>query len=165
THLFMKPRLAGLFCLWNHACLWNSAMSETYPSLRLRERADKRLRGGHYWIYSNEIDTDKTPLAAMTAGDLVQVEDASGNPIGVAYVNPHSLICARLLSRRPGQPIDTAFFRKRIRRALEWREQCFSEPYYRLAYGEGDSLPGLVVDRFGDVLVVQMGAAGIEQQK
>jgi len=140
-------------------------MTETYPTLRLRERADKRLRGGHYWIYSNEVDTDKTPLAAFGAGDVVQVEDANGKPVGVAYVNPHSLICARLLSRRPGQPIDTAFFRKRIRRALEWREQCFSEPYYRLVYGEGDGLPGLVVDRFGDVLVAQFGTAGIEKQK
>ncbi len=140
-------------------------MSIELPALRLRERADKRLRGGHCWVYSNEVDTDKTPLAVFAPGDLVQVEDANGKPVGVAYVNPHSLICARILSRRPGQPIDTAFFRKRIRRALDWREQCFADPYYRLVYGEGDGLPGLVVDRFGDVLVVQMGAAGIEHQK
>lgn len=138
---------------------------ESLPALILRPRAESRLRGGHCWIYSNEVDTAKTPLAVFTPGDTVQVIDASGKPVGVAYVNPHSLICARLLSRKPEQVIGKAFFRKRIARALEWRQSCFSEPYYRLVYGEGDGLPGLVVDRFGDVLVAQFGTAGIERHK
>ncbi len=140
-------------------------MTADLPVLQLNDRADKRLRGGHCWIYSNEVDTAKTPLAGFTPGDTVQVLDAGGKPLGVAYVNPHSLICARILSRRPGQPIDTAFFRQRIRRALDWREHCYADPYYRLVYGEGDSLPGLVVDRFGEVLVAQFGTAGIERHK
>lgn len=135
------------------------------PVLQLRPRADARLRGGHVWVYSNEVDVEKTPLTGFAAGSLAQLRDANDRPLGVVYVNARSLICARLLSRRADARIDTAFLRSRIARARDWRDSVYAQPFYRLIYGEGDGLPGLVVDRFGGVLVVQIGSAGMEALK
>ena len=134
-----------------------------YPSLRLKKHEDRRLRTGHAWVYSNEVDVKQTPLADFEPGDVVQIQDARGKTLGMAYVNPATLICARLYSRRLNQPLDQAFFIKRLRQALALRELVFSRPFYRLVYGESDGLPGLVVDRFDSVLVVQITTAGMEQ--
>jgi 23S rRNA (cytosine1962-C5)-methyltransferase len=133
------------------------------PELRLKKGEDRRLRHGHLWIFSNEVDTAATPLTAFQAGDLAQVLDSARRPIGVAYVNPASLIAARLLTRDPGASIDRAFLARRMETALRLRERCYAEPYYRLIYGESDGLPGLVVDRYGDVLAVQTNTAGMER--
>lgn len=132
--------------------------------LRLRKGEDRRLRVGHLWVFSNEVDTAATPLTALQPGQPVVVQDSRGAPIGSGYVNPQSLICARLLSRRPDQLADPDFLLKRLRRALALRTLIYPEqPYYRLVYGEGDGLPGLVVDRFADLLVAQISTAGIER--
>lgn len=132
--------------------------------LRLRKGEDRRLRVGHLWVFSNEVDTAVTPLTALRPGQPVVVQDSRGAPIGSGYVNPQSLICARLLSRRPDQLADPDFLLKRLRRALALRTQIYPEqPYYRLVYGEGDGLPGLVVDRFDSLLVAQITTAGIER--
>lgn len=139
-------------------------MTSLLPELRLKKSEDRRLRQGHLWIFSNEVDTVRTPLEGYAAGDLIRVTDAKGQALGVAYVNPATLICARLLTRDAGQTIDAAFWRQRLDAANRWRERCFDRPFYRLAYGESDGLPGLIVDRFGDVLVVQSGTAGVERQ-
>ncbi len=133
----------------------------TLPTLRLNKNEERRLRGGHLWIYSNEVDTKATPLKGFEAGQQVIVEASNGKALGTAYVNPNSLICARMLDTNT-----TAFGQKqvkqRIKQALELREQLFADPCYRLIYGESDWLPGLVVDRFGDHLSVQFNTAGME---
>lgn len=133
------------------------------PPLRLRKNEERRLRAGHLWIFSNEVDCEKTPLKHFAPGDLVRVEDARQQPLGLAYVNPESLICARLLTRDPRATIDEVFLLKRVTRALHLRELLFPKPFYRLLYGESDGIPGLVVDRLGEVLVVQANTAGAER--
>lgn len=135
------------------------------PALRLRRGEDRRLRAGHLWVFSNEVDTARTPLTALAPGAIVQVLSDRGDFIGYADVNPHALICARLLSRDPARPPDAALFEARLRRALALRERLFDAPYYRLVFGEGDELPGLVIDRFGDVIVGQIATAGMEARK
>ncbi len=131
--------------------------------IRLKPREDRRLRAGHLWIFSNEIDTDATPLKVFEPGDPVIVESASGRPLGTGYVNPRSLISVRLLSADSRQRIDRAFLTGRIRAAWFWRERLGAGPYYRLIFGEADGLPGLVVDRYGDVLVAQITTAGMDR--
>jgi 23S rRNA (cytosine1962-C5)-methyltransferase len=131
--------------------------------LRLRRNEDRRLQAGHLWIFSNEVDTQQTPLTKFKAGDLVRVLAHNDRALGLAYVNPQSLIAARLLET--WQIPDAAWLAVRIRRAQALRERLYSKPYYRLVYGEADGLPGLVVDRYGSACVVQIGTAGMEQLK
>ena len=119
--------------------------------LFLRKGADRRLRGGHLWVYSNEVDSQRSPLGAFAAGDLVMVRAADGALIGSAYMEPQSLICARIYARGEQRPLDETFFRERLASALLLRETAFAEPCYRLVYGDSDGLPGLVIDRFNDV--------------
>jgi len=133
------------------------------PVLRLKRHEERRLRRGHLWVFSNEVDTARTPLTAFRPGEPVRIVDWRGKPLGTGYVNPHSLICARLLSRDPRRLPDRALLRERLARALALRERLFPSPHYRLAYGEGDGLPGLVVDRYGEVLAVQLTTAGMER--
>ena len=135
------------------------------PPLRLRKNEDRRLRAGHLWVFSNEVDVSATPLTAFEPGEQVEVQDARGAPLGVGYVNPRSLIAARLVSRDRDDRLDAALLRRRLTRALNLRELLFPRPYYRAVFGESDGLPGLVVDRFGDRLVAQVGTAGMERVK
>lgn len=132
------------------------------PPLRLKAQEERRLRAGHLWIYSNEVDAAKTPLAPIVPGALCRIEDSRGHPLGIATINPRALLCGRILTGRADASIDTDWFVRRIQAALSLREQLYDKPYYRLVYGEADGLPGLVVDRFGDWLVCQFGTAGIE---
>ncbi len=131
------------------------------PVLRLKRHEERRLLGGHLWIYSNEVDTRETPLQQYRAGEQVRVLTHGGKSLGVAYINPHSLICARLVSRDE-RTLNDALLIHRLQQALQLRTQLFDEPYYRLVYGESDLLPGLVVDRFGPHLSVQLNSAGME---
>ena len=132
-------------------------------SLRLKNKADRRLRGGHVWVYSNEVDVAATPLKQFQAGEQVRVESAQGKCLGIAMVSPNNLICARLVSRDESQMLDGRLLRDRLHAALQLRESFCTEPFYRLVYGDSDQLPGLVVDRFGDYLVVQLATAGMER--
>jgi 23S rRNA (cytosine1962-C5)-methyltransferase len=138
-------------------------MSHVLPQLRLNPNAERRLRVGHSWVFSNEVDTAKTPLKALKSGDLVTVIDARGKSVGTAYVNPNSLIAARVLSTRADASIDLEWMTRRVRAALALREAIYPTPHYRLVYGESDGLPGLVIDRFGDTCVVQIGTAGMDR--
>jgi len=95
----------------------------------------------------------------------VQVKSDDGKVMGTAYINPQALICARLLSRKPNLKCGANFFKERLTTALALREKLFDKPYYRLVFGESDGLPGLVIDRFGSVLSVQITTAGIDQRK
>ena len=133
------------------------------PVLRLKAGEERRLRAGHLWIFSNEVDTGQTPLRGFAPGEQVTVEDARGKSLGCAYVNPSSVICARLVSRDAQVGLDRSTLVHRLQIALAMRERLFPEPCYRLVHGEADGLPGLVVDRFGDVCVVQPNTAGMEQ--
>jgi 23S rRNA (cytosine1962-C5)-methyltransferase len=128
--------------------------------LRLQPRADRRVRLGHNWIFSNEVAIDRTPLGSFLPGELARVVDAGRNPVGIAYVNPNALICARVLTRDVRAAIDSSWFSNRIRRALALRERLYAAPFYRLLYGESDGLPGFVVDRYGGVCVAQLNTAG-----
>lgn len=129
--------------------------------LRLRKNADRRLKGGHLWLYSNEIDIKETPLKGIEPGEQVIIEADNGREMGIAYVNPNSLICARVVSRDPKVALDRSLLVHRFNQALSLRKQFFKEPYYRLVHGESDLLPGLVIDRFDDVLVVQINTQGM----
>ncbi len=133
--------------------------------LRLKKQEERRLRAGHLWVYSNEVDTAKTPLNGFTAGQPVLIEAYNGKPLGSGYANPHSLICARMVSRDPNLRLDRSLIVHRLNVALSLRERLFAQPFYRLVYGESDGLPGLIVDRYGDVLVVQLTTAGMEQAR
>ncbi|WP_404396173.1 class I SAM-dependent rRNA methyltransferase [Stutzerimonas chloritidismutans] len=137
----------------------------TLPSLRLKANADRRLRAGHLWVYSNEVDTAATPLAGFVAGDQAVLEAAGGKPLGIVGVSPNNLICARLLSRDIKHSLDKSLLVHRIQVALSLRDRLFDQPCYRLIYGDSDLLPGLVVDRFHDHLVVQLASATMERNK
>ena len=135
------------------------------PSLRLKANADRRLRAGHLWVYSNEVDTAATPLSGFAAGDQAILEAAGGKPLGIVGVSPNNLICARLLSRDLKHSLDKSLLVHRIQVALSLRDRLFDQPCYRLIYGDSDLLPGLVVDRFHDHLVVQLASATMERNK
>ena len=132
------------------------------PELRLKKNEDRRLRAGHAWVYSNEVDTKQTPLKEFAAGQWCHVTNSRGRVLGTAYVNPNTLICARLVSRFEKQILSPERLVKKIQQALRLRETIFSVPCYRLVFGESDALPGLVVDRYFDTLVVQITTAGMD---
>jgi 23S rRNA (cytosine1962-C5)-methyltransferase len=133
--------------------------------LRLRAREERRLAAGHLWVFSNEVDIRATPLTGFAPGEACRVISNRGRFIGYGYVNPHALICARLLGRDPRYPPDRSLLVHRLRVALALRERLYQTPFYRLVHGEADGLPGLVIDRYGDVIVGQIGTAGIESMK
>jgi 23S rRNA (cytosine1962-C5)-methyltransferase len=137
----------------------------SHPELYLKKNEDKRLRKGHLWVFSNEIDAKRTPLDAFAVGDMVVVKDSTGKALGSAYINPKTLVCARIISRKLSTKIGGKFFTTRLANALALRERLYDKPYYRLVFGESDGLPGLVIDRYGSVLSVQITTAGIEKQK
>jgi 23S rRNA (cytosine1962-C5)-methyltransferase len=135
------------------------------PQLVLRRHEDRRIRAGHCWVFSNEIDTAKTPLSGLAAGDAVRIVDSRERFIGHALANPHALICARIFGREEGEAIGPALFTRALGSALALRERYVGGQHYRLVYGESDGLPGLVVDRYGDVLVAQSATWGIERRR
>jgi 23S rRNA (cytosine1962-C5)-methyltransferase len=133
------------------------------PVLKLKRGEDRRLRAGHLWIFSNEVDTAATPLTAFEPGAAVQVHSDRDQFLGFAYVNPRTLIAARIVSRDPAYPLDGSLLVHRLRVAQALRQRLYREPFYRLVFGESDGLPGLVLDRYGDVVVAQSGTAGIDR--
>lgn len=145
------------------ALVTTPVVSESLPLLRLNPNAERRLRVGHAWVFSNEVDTTRTPLKGLTPGQLVNVVDARARSVGTAYVNPNSLIAARLLTRHADAVIDLDWVLRRLTVARDLRDSIYPEPFYRLVYGESDGLPGLVVDRYDDVLVMQVATAGMDR--
>src|SRR5215469_5699340 len=130
------------------------------PSVTLLAGRHKRAEGGHPWVYSNEVRMDAA-AKALAPGSVVTLRRADDSALGVAMFNPHTLLAARLFDRDAARPIGRRFFTRRLERALRLRDRLFEHPYYRLVHAEADGLPGLVVDRFAGVLVVQFNAAGI----
>jgi 23S rRNA (cytosine1962-C5)-methyltransferase len=135
------------------------------PELRLKPREGRRLSAGHLWVFSNEVDTDRTPLSGFASGALCRVIGDRDHFLGYAYVNPHALICARILGRDARYPPGKSLLVHRLQVALALRERLYPRPFYRLVHGESDGLPGLVLDRYGDVVVGQVGTAGMESLK
>jgi 23S rRNA (cytosine1962-C5)-methyltransferase len=135
------------------------------PELRLKRGEDRRLSAGHLWVFSNEVDTARTPLPGFEPGALCRVVSDRDKFLGYAYVNPHSLICARILGRDPEFPPNKSLLVHRLQVAQSLRRSLYDRPFYRLAYGESDALPGLVLDRFGDIVVGQIATAGMEAMR
>lgn len=136
-------------------------MTDALP-LVLKKGEERRLRAGHLWVFSNEVDVARTPLTALAPGQPVMLLDSAGKALGSGYAHPNTLIAARLVDRG-GHPLDRSLFVHRLNVALALRERRYAEPFYRLVFGESDSLPGLTVDRFGEVLVAQATTAGIDR--
>lgn len=130
--------------------------------LYLRKGADRRLRGGHLWVYSNEVDTSRNSLGHYSPGDLVAVRQAGGGLLGSAYMDPHALICARVYAPGEARALDSELLTTRVSAALAIRAAAFDQPFYRLIFGDSDTLPGMVVDRFGEYLVAQLNNAAAE---
>ncbi len=138
-------------------------MNNELKTLFIKKREERRVRAGHLWIFSNEVDTAKSPLKQFSPGEIAEIRTYSGNYLATGYVNPKSLIAARVLETEPNVYIDDQWFYRRLEEALSLREKLFSKPYYRMVFSEGDGLPGLIVDRFGPYLVGQITTAGIEK--
>lgn len=131
-------------------------------TIQLLTGHDRRIAGGHPWAYSNELKLDAA-AKAIAPGALVHLTRIDGKPMGLATFNKNTLIAARLMSRDPAvAAIDQAFLQRRLASALALRQRLFAEPYYRLVHSEGDGLPGFIIDRFGDVVVVQANTAGAD---
>lgn len=137
-------------------------MSDKTPTVRLNKGGGARLLRGHPWGFSNEIAMT-AEAKALPAGSVVTVETHTGEPVGPAHMNPHSLIALRMLDRAPGTAIDVGWVAARLSAALAWRERMFDTPYYRVVHAEADGLPGLIVDRYGDVVVIQANSAGMDR--
>ena len=135
------------------------------PVLQLKRGEDRRLRAGHLWVFSNEVDITATPLVGFAVGAHARVLSDRGQFLGYAYVNPHALICARIMTRSPVHLPDRSLLVHRLKVALALRERYYAAPYYRLVFGESDGLPGLVLDRYGEVVVGQIATAGMEAMR
>ncbi|MGN6515820.1 MAG: class I SAM-dependent rRNA methyltransferase [Rhizomicrobium sp.] len=132
-----------------------------HPVIKLRPKEGRRLRAGAPWVFSNEIVMDAA-AKALAPGSIVNVQGHDGLALGTGYFNPASLIAVRILDPKADAGIGAAFFATALRRALSRREAFYDEPYYRLVHAEGDGLPGVAIDRFGDLCSVQVTTAGME---
>ncbi len=130
--------------------------------VRLKRGEGRTLKGGGAWIYDNEIER---VIGECENGDLVIVEDFDGYGLGTGFINRNSTIMVRMMSRKRGQEIDEDFLEQRVREAIEYRKKVVDIESCRLIFGEADFLPGIVVDKFADVLVVQSLAMGIDRWK
>jgi 23S rRNA (cytosine1962-C5)-methyltransferase len=132
------------------------------PLVRLNPGADRRVKAGHPWAFSNEVAMTAA-ARAIPPGSVVRLEGDDGVRHGAWQFNPHSLIAARFLDADPAAPCDAGWFRARLGACLALRARLFDAPFYRLAHAEADGLPGLVVDRYGDALAVQANTAGMDR--
>ena len=138
-------------------------MQRDHPVIRLKPKTNaQRVRHGFPWVYDNELVTDRR-TKGLRPGSLAILQDHSQNILGLFAVNPNSKIFARKLSDNVGSLINADWFAQKITKALALREQLYSQPYYRLVHAEADHLPGLIIDRFKDLLVIQPNAAWVDQ--
>lgn len=132
------------------------------PTVRLKPKAEARaIRHGFPWIYADELVTDRR-TQSLAPGALAVLEDGERRALGLVTVNTASKIIARMLDRDPEAVINQAWFEARLAQALDLRARLFDAPFYRLVHAEADGLPGVVIDRFGSVAVVQPNAAWAE---
>ncbi len=135
-----------------------------YPAVKLKQGCAKRAKSGSPWIFSNEIDMT-AETKNIPAGTLIRLYDANDTFIGVGSFNPHSLISFRKMSADPQTEINSTFFAKKIRRCVDLRNALVNSPFYRLVHSEGDGLPGLIIDRFDDIVACQLNTAGTDALK
>ncbi len=135
-------------------------MNETVVTLKKGE--GRSLKAGGLWIFDNEIDTIK---GTFQNGSLVEVQDFDGYGMGRGFINQNSKIRIRMMTRNPKQPIDDVFLQKRVQAAWDYRKDTVDTSSCRVIFGEADFLPGLVIDKYEDVLVVQSLALGMERFK
>ena len=128
----------------------------------LKKGEGRTLRAGGLWVYDNEIESI---TGTVENGELVLVKDCNGYPMGIGFINRNSKITIRLLTRNKDAVIDREFFRKRIKDAWEYRKKTVDTSSCRVIFGEADYVPGMVIDKFEDVLVVQSLALGIDRYK
>ena len=131
-----------------------------FAPVYLKKREERRLKSGHPWLYSNDRHWRSTK--GFLPGQPVQVRTFGNEVVGHGYINPSTLISVRLMTRGEDAIDLKAVIEERLAHALAMREHFFNAPYYRMVFGEGDALPGLVVDRYNDVLVAQISTAGME---
>src|SRR3984893_1094874 len=143
------------------ASLEETSLANKLPSVLLRSGEDRRVRAGSPWAFSNEVLMD-AETKALPVGSLAILRAPGGEALGVVTFNPHSLIAARLLTTNPEANIDALFLGRRLAQATALRDRLVGVPYYRLIHAEADGLPGVIVDRFGDALVVQVNSAGMD---
>lgn len=132
------------------------------PVLRLNPGQGRRLRSGAPWVFSNEIAM-QPDFRQIAPGSLVRIEGDDGVRFGTFLFNPHSLIAARRLDRDPAAEVDATWIRRRLQSAIELRGRVCDTPFHRLVHAEADGLPGLVIDRYDDVLVLQANTAGMDR--
>lgn len=128
----------------------------------LKKGEGRTVKGGGAWIYDNEIDRID---GDFTDGDIMEIRDWNGYGLGKGFINTQSKIRIRMMSRRPEQEINEAFLKMRLENAWRYRKQTVDTSSCRIVFGEADFLPGMVIDKFSDVLVVQSLALGIDQMK
>ena len=131
-------------------------------TVRIKKGQGRTLKAGGAWIYDNEIDTI---TGDFQNGELVSVEDFDGFFLGQGFINTNSKLTVRMLSRKKGAVIDDAFLEMRVRNAWEYRKATVDTSSCRIIFGEADFLPGIVIDKFSDVLVVESLALGIDRLK
>lgn len=129
--------------------------------IKLKAKEEHRINKGHYWIFSNELEKVDT---SIEPGSIVRVLDGKGQTMGTAFFNPHSLISARFIVKGE-EPLHKDFIFEHIDNAYSYRKQFNIRRFGRMVYGEADALPGLVVDRYGDYLVIDVLTAGMELLK
>ncbi len=132
------------------------------PIVRMQPQRHKRVMNGHPWVYSNEIVMDSA-AKAIVPGTIVEFRAHDQRYLGTGSFNSHSLIAGRIFTREIGKSIDGAWLYARLEEALSFRQKIIADPYYRLVHAEADQLPGLIVDRFGSHLCVQLNTAGMNQ--
>ena len=140
-------------------------IARDFPVFTVTPKAERSLRAGHPWVYGEEITAVE---GGYRNGDMVDVVSSKGRYLGTGWVNDHSKIRVRILSRNANDIFDEAFFRRRVRYALDYRKTVMGPTDYRccrLIFGEADQFPGLTVDRFENVLVTQTLSLGMEQRK
>ena len=128
----------------------------------LKKGEGRTLKSGGFWGYDNEI---ASIMGSIADGDITEVRDFDGYFLGRGYYNSHSKIRIRLLSRTREEEIDDAFFERRVRAAWNYRKQIIDTGSCRVIFSEADGLPGIVVDKFSDVLVAESETLGIDRHK
>ena len=135
-----------------------------YPVIRMKQGAGRRIKSGSPWAFSNEIDmTEET--RKLAGGTMVRLNDAHSTFLGIGTFNPHSLIAFRKVANDPETVIDRAFIARRLRAAVPLRDMLINSPFYRLIHSEADGLPGLIIDRFDEIIACQINTAGMDRLK
>lgn len=138
--------------------------NSTLPEIKLKQGCTRRIKAGSPWVFSNEIDMT-ADAKQIPAGSIVKLTDNTGTFLGLGTFNAHSLIAFRKIASDVQTEINTAFIAKKLRRCVALRDALVNSPFYRLVHSEGDGLPGLIIDRFDDIVACQINTAGMDLMK